>query len=843
MACALTYTIVGLTGDCMNLDDGGFEISIVGSAPGYSIQWLSPFTDVIVLGGSSFAPTPYIETNLSAGTYTFNIIDSCTEPGNTVQPVSIYISSGVCVSVDSVDNTLCHLDNGSITARTEYDYGHNTYYLYHNTLGYITSANTMNTITPSGVVFQNLTAGTYYVEATDGGGCTGVTTSVIVQDSSLLNYGIYIVNDAGCNVNSGKLFVTGLTGNPPYTYLWSNGETTDSIENLVASAYDVTVSDRTGCVVIKSATVVKVPQVGQAGVFISPPACFGNNGVITVVLSGGTPPFFYSGSNGNVNVTFDNFYEFNGLSSGQFNYFVQDSGLCSFTNGVSLLTPQSFNIISINTINSKCGDNLGQILPLISNGSPPYDYVLTPPSGNPQEVTTELANYPFTNLSSGIYNLSITDGSGCQYSKNYEILNEVLFTFDFDVTGTTCGGDNGIVDVTVVGGTGPFLYEMGSQSQLSNLRTKRFQGLDNGSYTLSVTDTNVPCKQSTQVFVDDSVVVDFITSPQNPTGGNDGQIQLFIISGQPPFTYDWSENVGEQTGLLVTSLSAGTYTIKITDDNGCVNTKTIILEGVNCSVAYEIYNFTEDSFNNTGELIKKGQLQMLNEGFNDLTLGDDNCVLNESIFEASVSVAGVSSSVSFYTGHTLSDVPSNTLWASTIRNLLLDYDGIGNVTINNSTNKITISTDCTSEVSLLDSDILVNLIIHYDISCVSCELSCDFPLTDICDGYELTQTMSVQSILDPSVQLLELYDGSEYGEPGYSQVWRNEPKIVNVTSGCLNSYWENQDPPITDPEDINNANRTIRDRCLRNKNELALALAPFTWANNFIPSFQINKFF
>ena len=179
----------------------------------------------------------------------------------------------------------------------------------------------------------------------------------------------------------------------------------------------------------------------------------------------------------------------------------------------------------------------------------------------------------------------------------------------------------------------------------------------------------------------------------------------------------------------------------------------------------------------------------------------------------------------------------------TIRNLLLAYDGIGNVTINNSTNKITISTDCTSEVSLLDSDILVNLIIHYDISCVSCALSCDYPQTDVCDGYELTETMSVQSILDPSVQLLELYDGSGYGTPGYDQLWRYVPITVNVGSGCLNTYWENQDPPITDPEVIETDNRTLRDAAVKAKEQLALATAPFTWANNFIPSFQINKFF
>jgi len=836
MSCFLSYSLTGITGDCSNLNEGSFGITIDGSAPDYTINWISPITDVIPLGAGV---TAYTETNLSAGTYTFIITDSCLDPGNTtVGPISIYISSGVCTSITSVNNTVCSLDNGSLTATTEYDYGSNQFYLYHNTLGYITSATTTNTITPAGAVFPNLSAGTYYVVVTDGGGCSGTTTSVIVKDSPQLDYGVYIVNDAGCNVNSGKLFVTGLTGTPPYTYLWSNGETTDSITGLTAGSYDITVSDNSGCVVNKTEIVLKVPTVGQAGVLVASPACFGNNGTVTVLLSGGTAPYYFSGSNGTVTVTFDNFYEFSNLPAGVLSYFVQDSGLCSFTSNVSVLSQQSFNLVSVNTTNSKCNDTSGTITPLVSSGTPPYIFKLTSSNGYTNSITTTLTSFDFTGLASGTYTLSIKDGSNCEYTDTYVIENEVLFSFEANTVDTSCGLSNGEIQVVVDGGTGPFLYEINGISEILNSRTKTFLNFDNGSYTLSVTDTSVPCKQSTTVLVGDSFGVDYVVNSQNPTGSNNGQIQLFITSGQPPFTYDWSSNVGSQTGQLITNLSAGTYTIKITDDNGCVKESTITLQGVNCSVSYEIYNFTQDTFKNTGDLITKGPIQMLNEGFNDLTLGDDNCILNQAIFEAYVSVSGVSATTVFYTGNTLFDVPSNTLWATTVRNLLLSFDGIGNVVINTTTNKITITTDCASEVSLLDSDILVNMIIHYDVSCVSCSLYCSYDQTGVCDGYKLTQTQNVGLMLNPTTVQLELYDGDN-GEVLFKSV----PKIVNVTSGCLNSYYYNQDPPVTDPEDIAHSNRELRNACLKAINELSLGTYPFTWANNFLPSFQINKFF
>ena len=718
MGCLLNYSLTGITGDCSNLGTGSFGISITGSAPTYTIQWISPITDPVPLG---LGVTAYTATNLSSGTYTFNIVDSCADPSNGILgPISIYISSGTCASITNIKNTVCNLENGSLTATTQYDYGNGGYYLYHNTLGYITSATTNNSISPPGAVFNNLTPGTYYVVANDGGGCTGVTSSVIIQDSTNLDFDIYVVNDAGCSLNSGKLFINNLNGNPPYTYLWSNGATTDSIEDLNSGSYSVTVSDRTGCVVNKIANVLEVPPIGQAGVYVTQPSCFNNNGTLTLIVSGGTAPYYFSGSNGTITVQFDNVYTFENLAAGNFSYYVQDAALCKFTSSTSLSTPLSFNLISVNTQNSKCDDSSGKISVLLTSGTQPYTFKLTAPDGSNKSVTTESTSYEFTGLVSGVYTLSISDGGNCVYVNTYEIINEELFTVDFKITGTTCGLSNGVIEVTIDGETdGPFLYELDGQSVPSNLLTNTFKNLDNGSHTLSVTDTSVLCKQNFTLNVQDSNGVDFNVSPQNPTSGNNGQIQLFITKGQPPFVYVWSPNVGEQTGQLVTNLSVGTYHVKITDDNGCVNEKTITLQGVSCSVAYEIYNFSSENFENNGELMKKGPHQMLTEGYYDLTQCDINCVLNSAIFEALVTVGDVTQSLEFYTSTGLNDYPSDSLWGTTIRGLLLTFDGIGDVIIDNSTNKITIITDCESEVSLSDVDVLIKMAIHYDISCES----------------------------------------------------------------------------------------------------------------------------
>jgi hypothetical protein len=215
--------------------------------------------------------------------------------------------------------------------------------------------------------------------------------------------------------------------------------------------------------------------------------------------------------------------------------------------------------------------------------------------------------------------------------------------------------------------------------------------------------------------------VELVSSFVNPTDCSNGVINIFIVNGHPPYTITWSSNVNGQTGLSVSSLSAGTYSVNVTDSLGCFKQKTITLTGgICCSLSYELFEICESDFNNTGKLLTKNPLLMLKEGFADLTMGDENCDLNKAIFEAVTNVSGVTASTVFYTGYTLTDVPSDELFADTVRTMLLNYDGIGTVTIDTDKNKIVITTDCASSASLLDTVVSVSMVIHYDISCVSC---------------------------------------------------------------------------------------------------------------------------
>ena len=130
---------------------------------------------------------------------------------------------------------------------------------------------------------------------------------------------------------------------------------------------------------------------------------------------------------------------------------------------------------------------------------------------------------------------------------------------------------------------------------------------------------------------------------------------------------------------------------------------------------------------NTGQTVRKGPQQMLTEGFYDLTSGDTNCLLYQTIFYAEVTVSGDTQNHSFYTGTTLNDYPLDSLFYDVVKEILLSYEGIGEVFLDYLNNIITIDTNCNSNVSLIDVDVKIALKISYDIDCQSCGLPTPTP--------------------------------------------------------------------------------------------------------------------
>jgi len=703
------YTIL-VTGDCQSNSGGSISILPFGGTPPYTVEWTNPN-----LGSDVVTILPSIRGALSSGTYAVRLNDS-TLPTNLEFYVNIPVSDGVCVFIDNSANTTCGFNNGSITGSSSTDYSSASFYLYSGNGQFITSAIT-NT---NNVVFGSLTAGTYNVGVLDLGGCSGLSETIVIEDSSEFDFGFYVVPNSSCGGNPiGKIYVTGETGPSPYTYLWNNGETTSSITGLTEGSYSVTLTNADGCSLTKNTTVSNVDPVGFGNFVVTQPTCFSNNGIIVMTITGGTAPFYYSASTGDFEISYSRTYTVTGLTAGQISIKVTDSGFCTFTETTQLLTPNGISSVSITGTNSTCSQTNGAILVSLQGGTTPYTYTLIYPTGNTNVLATTNTTQEFINLTAGTYTVFVEDSSGCSYNDDITIITENKFTISTQITGSTCGLNNAIVQVIkTTGGTSPYDYKLDTTSQIIDTTQSAvtFTNVSQGLHTVSVVDAD-GCTQNLNFFVNYSEPISYSLYSTSCGAGDEGGITAFISSGTPPFTFNWSNNVpGNPQSITVTGLTAGTYSVTVVDSTGCSLKRTTEVICSQSFVSYQLYVMGDEEFQLKSGT-KCGLLQMLNEGFVDLTSTNTGCVLDSAVFVAKVSVdpTGTTYTNTFFTATTLNQAPSDNLWYNTIKALLLSVPGVQKVTIDVLNNQITIETAVDGPLN--NQIITVDVLIEYDITC------------------------------------------------------------------------------------------------------------------------------
>jgi hypothetical protein len=388
--------------------------------------------------------------------------------------------------------------------------------------------------------------------ASDAPNLTLSNCRVVTQDIHLLQapplsaqaYG----TDALCHAQaSGSANAQPIGGLAPYHYSWENGSQSAQIGGLPAGIYAVTITDAAGCSALASVTLSE-PDALTAFANPQPVRCFGSaDGSLSGIASGGTLPYQFAWSNGQTGDTLQ------GLIAGNYLLTVTDTHGCTFTNSVTISSPDPLSLATMATSVSCFGGQNAAVTTQTSGGIAPYSFLW-----HDGQTTENAAALP-----AGNYALTITDANGCIVADSGAITEPPLLTANVQSQAVSCfGGNNGGLLLQPAGGVAPYNY-LWAQGQTD----AQLGGLATGEYTATITDVQGCSVVITGMVAEPQVLLtDAVVAAVSCFAGNDGSIQLNATGGVTPFSYLWNQGF---TTEVISGLSAGTYTATVTDANGC----------------------------------------------------------------------------------------------------------------------------------------------------------------------------------------------------------------------------------------------------------------------------------
>ena len=399
---------------------------------------------------------------------------------------------------------------------------------------------------------NSITAGTYSVVVTDNIGCTTNVSVTLTQPPAIS------LSATTTNVNcfagmDGTADLTATGGTPGYTYSWSSGATTEDEPSLAAGTYTLLLTDANGCNAVLSGITITEPSEVTAAVSVTDVTCNGSNtGSATMTVSGGIPGYTYSWSPaGGTNATAT------GLSAGTYTCNITDNNGCILPQTCSISEPAIITVTASGTDLTCNGDSTGTALVNVTGGIPGYSYNWMP--GN-------MSNANIPALAAGTYTCTVTDMNGCTNTGSITITEPSLITASATSTSVSCaGGSDGSATLTVSGGTPGYSYSWGNGDT-----SAMADSLSGGTHSCTITDMN-GCLLIQQVIVSEPspIVINLAVTNASSCGGNEGSIDATPTGGTGSYTYSWSNGPVTQDNF---TLSAGTYSITVTDTNGCVST-------------------------------------------------------------------------------------------------------------------------------------------------------------------------------------------------------------------------------------------------------------------------------
>ncbi|MFZ5941964.1 MAG: gliding motility-associated C-terminal domain-containing protein, partial [Bacteroidota bacterium] len=565
---------------CNGGSDGSASITAAGGTPGYTYLWTGQ--------GTGFTSASEDPVNLVADTYDLMITDGNGCSRTFLSLVTLTEPTVITATVNTVNDVSCPGGNdGSVLITAGGGTSGYTFAWTGNTSGYSSAAEDP----------VNMPADTYSLTITDSKGCSEFFADLAtVSEPPAITVTVDGTTDVSCSGgNNGGAQITPAGGTPGYTYLWAGTGTgfTSAVQdpaNLVADTYNLTITDSNGC----SRLFNNLVTIGQPGVVsvvvdaVVDVACHGDaTGSISITPTGGTSPYLlnWTGPSGFSSTNED----ISGLAAGSYNLSVTDQSGCTgiFNNLVTINEPSALSAVFSISDASCPGTNDGAVGVTVSGGTPGYLYSWTGPSA------FSSTNEDLTLLYAGDYELTVTDGAGCQMTFPVQTVGSpTALAVTHTQTDITCAGaDNGIIDLTVSGGTPGYGFSWTGPSGFVSA-AEDLNNLAPGTYDVIVSDLNGCTENYPGITITEpaALAASAVKIDISCAGYDDGEIDATVSGGTLPYTLAWSGPSGFTSAAEdLTGLAPGDYDLTITDGNGCVSLNPAIAtiiepSGVNVSL-------------------------------------------------------------------------------------------------------------------------------------------------------------------------------------------------------------------------------------------------------------------
>ena len=527
--CA-TSPIVFLAGSVSNATGGTWSGGAGYYSPGVN--------DLLI----TYTPT---SAEISSGSVTLTLTSTGAGGGcaNQSDDVTIFFSDTVNVNVTMPD-ILC---NGGTTNLSANVTGGTAPYIYNWTTG----------STASNIVASS---GTYSITVYDSYGCPATTSATIPEPNQLnLSFSSTTTStDVACD---GDATVTIGGGTAPYSVVWDDplNQTTLTATGLCYGAHQVTVTDANGCIV-QSSVVVNNPSCSGFDVSASniDVSCYGDSDARAFSFpSGGTAPYTYSWNTSPVQTTQNS----SGLSAGTYTVTVTDFNGCVQMASVTVTQPTTITNTMPHTDATSIGGTDGTATANPLGGTPGYTYTWVPGSQTNQTAT---------NLSAGVYYVTIEDSKACNKLDSVQINQPPCnnFMLGVNTSDISCfGANDGSAYIVIAQGTPP--YSITWSSGETNVTS--VSGLSSGNYTVTVTDaSNCTTFESFNITEPTELSIGLVATNITCYGANDGTIDLTVSGGTFPYTFEWLLGTRPiATSEDIIDLPPGTYSVTVTDANGC----------------------------------------------------------------------------------------------------------------------------------------------------------------------------------------------------------------------------------------------------------------------------------